>query len=889
MKKTSFIFLLFILAVGLWCQNRYEQDSIISADDIKQAISEVKKDSIVSQQDFSELIKDLEKIEGLFTMYRNNEDGTVYLQINPDQFGKIYLCTMNRQSGDAYLFDASSMLWNFPFFFKKVHKKIQLIQKNLDFRAEEPAMKRAVEKSISNSIMASGNQVGKPHPETGALLVKASDFFLRDMANVESVTDRFKLNVSFDSENSYFSTLKSFPFNTEIDVVIHYKSSKWRDVYTLPDSRSMIHRYHYSLSEIPETDYRTRKADERIGCFNTIYQNYDNILSEDIYTRHINRWQLEKENPKAKVSKVKEPIVFWLENTIPADFRPAVKKGVLLWNDAFEKIGLKDAIVVKEMPDDAGWDPADVRYNTICWIVQPGSGYAVGPSHANPYTGQLYAADIRISIDFIKFYAQQYGQIIEPGFLFEGSNSLNPDFPRHDEPSADLHNINVNRYYESDNFARGLSEQMAFGWNILSANGTFKKTPEELKKFVDEGIIALVVHEVGHTLGFRHNFKASTYYDLEQLQDKNFTAKNGITGSVMDYTPVNLSLVSEKQADYFQTVLGPWDYFTVAYAYSIFDEKKEEQELLKLAAEASRPPHDYGSDEDAYGRGARGMDPNCNTFDLGKDILTYYDVRLDLVRQWWQNLIENFEKEGRSFTKMRSVFGQGFNQYSNAASNSCKFIGGIYANRDHIGDADYRQPYEIVPAARQKEALDFLMKNIFAEDAFDFDPELLNKLVPDKMPRFTGSIWSYTRPDYPIHSMVAWIQNIVFSHIYNPLILTRINDNELKFSQNKPVFSMSELFDTVRDNVWHELTEPAEINSFRRHLQQMHLAELSEIILTSKGVYPYDAIALARQNLKDIRSLIYSADLSSYSTVDQAHLNMAADDIESILTAQLQK
>ncbi|MCK4654206.1 MAG: DUF5117 domain-containing protein, partial [Candidatus Cloacimonetes bacterium] len=394
-----------------------------SPEDIKKAVAKVKEDSLTAQKGFDDLVKDMEKIEGLFTLYRDKEEGTVFLQIDPEQFGEIYLCTMTRQTGDAYIFDASAMMWNFPFFFKKINKRVQLIQKNLKFRADEPSMSRAIEKCLTNSIIASSKIVCKPHKETGAILIKASDLFLKDMANVENITDRYKMKFSFDEDNSYFAELKSFPLNTEIDVVLHYKSNKWRNIYTLPDSRSMIHRYHYSLSEIPETNYRPRLADDRLGHFTTIFQDYTDILTDSPYVRYIRRWHIEKEDPKAKISKAKNPIVFWLENTIPIEYRDACRKGVLLWNDAFKKIGFKDAIVVKEMPDDADWDPADSRYNTIRWIVQPGGGYAVGPSHANPFTGEIYDADVRISVDFLRFYFKEYEEIINPGAWIDGLHS----------------------------------------------------------------------------------------------------------------------------------------------------------------------------------------------------------------------------------------------------------------------------------------------------------------------------------------------------------------------------------------------------------------------------------------------------------------------------------
>ncbi|MCF7793256.1 MAG: zinc-dependent metalloprotease [Candidatus Cloacimonetes bacterium] len=877
-KKTGFTILILILGIfinafALKGSDKFDPDSLISSEEIKQAITEAKSDSINANKGFEDLIKDLQEIEGLFTMYKNEEDGTVYLQINPEQFGIIYLCTMTRQSGDAYMFDASSMLWNFPFFFKKVNNRIQMIQKNLSFRADEEAMSRALEKSISNSIIASTNIVGKPHSETGAILIKAADIFLRDMANVEYVTDRYKAKVNYDKENSYFGNIKSFPLNSEIDVILHFKSGKWRDVYTLPDSRSMIHKYHYSLSTIPETDYKARKADDRIGCFTTIYQDYSDLLDEESYVRYINRWNLKKKNPNSKLSKPVEPIVFWLENTIPDEFKKPVKEGILLWNEAYEEIGFKDAIVVKEMPEDADWDPADARYNTICWIVQPGGGYAVGPSHANPYTGELYDADIRISIDFVRFYTREFGDVVVPGSSFE--SFINSNLPIK----------NTNRFYEGDAYAEGLSYQMSYAWNFLTRSGTFSGSKKDLKKFVDMGIKALVVHEVGHTLGFRHNFKASTYYTNEQIQDEDFVKKHGIVGSVMDYVPAYLAPLHGDQVEYFQLKVGEWDKWVVEYAYSEFD-KDEDEKLGEIASKGALPYHDYGTDEDSYGRGARGMDPNCNVFDMSSDIIENYIYRLELANYWWDNIIENFQKEGESYTKFRDVFGQGWSEYNSAAGNVVKFIGGIYSHRDHIGDPNGRPPFEIVPAAKQREALDFLMKNMFAADAFEFDPDVLNKLVPEKNAKFTNSIWSYDRQEYKIHNYVNWIQSIIYSHVFNPRILARITDNEVKFPKHEEAFTMAELFDTIRTEVWQELDEEKNINSYRRNLQKKYIENLGNLILKDNDELPADAVALARFNIKKIQNKIEAANMENFNTISQAHLDSIADDIFQILYAQ---
>jgi hypothetical protein len=877
-KKMNFAFILLLLFTFLFSDNKLDKSDIISPEEILEAVKSVKKDSLAAKTGFDEFVKDFEKIEGLFTFYKNIEDGSVYLEIKPEQFDEEFLCTITRQTGDAYFFDSSSMLWNFLFYFKKVNKRVQLIEKNLKFRADEPSMKRAIENCISNSIIASSKLSCKPHEQTGSILISASDLFLKDMVNVENKTGRWKKKFSFDKDNSYFSSLRSFPHNSEIEVVLHFYNTGGYNIYTLPDSRSMLHRYHYSISSLHESNYKPRLADDRIGMFTTIYQDYTSLLTDSPYIRYVNRWHLEKEAPEKKLSKVKNPIVFWLENTIPLKYRPAVRKGILLWNEAFEAIGLKDAIIVKEMPDSADWDPADSRYNTIRWIVQPGGGYAVGPSHVNPYTGEIYDADIRVSVDFLRFFFREYDEVVEPANWKKALNSAHWD-------SEDNSNLNFREIYP---YSVWMNQQLSFAYSVLATRGIFGKGKPDLDGFVDEGIIDLVCHEVGHTLGLRHNFKGSTVYIEEQLQNKKFTEEYGITSSIMDYTPINLAPIDGKQGSYFQNQVGEWDKWVIEYGYSIFDTEEEKEKLEDIASRCTEPLYDYGTDEDTYGLSTRGVDPLCSMFDLGKDPLLFYETRIGIVKEIWENIFQNFEIEGESYKKLLMVFSQGLGEYHRAAHNSCKYIGGMYTHRDHIGDPGGRLPFEVVPADEQRRALNFLVENIFDEDAFYFSPELLNKLVYEKMGTFTGGIWSRERVDFPIHDCINDIHSVVISHLYDPLVLCRLLDNELKFQGKEEKFVMAEMFDNIRESIWDEVYDQRNINSFRRELQRIHLYRLSEIVLKDNNRLPNDAVALARADLIEIREKINSIDKTNLDRVTSVHLDDIYARIKSTLTAQKQ-
>ena len=309
-------------------------------------------------------------------------------------------------------YDSGSMLWEFPFIFQKLSNTIQLIHINTDFRADETsAIHRSIKNNLSNSIFSTAKVVSSPHTETGAILIDANEMFVRD---ISYVSQHRKGQYRFDKNNSYANDLQSYPQNTEIEITAHFVSPKWTNSFTLPNSHSMIHVYHISLSSILKTNFSPRVVDDRVGYFSTIYQDYTSTLRETPYIRYINRWDLQKKHPEKKISEPVKHIVFWLENTIPLEFRDAVREGALAWNLAFEKIGFKNAIVVKQMPDDATWYPGDARYNTIRWIVQPGSGYAVGPSRANPFTGEIYDADIRISADFTRSFYREFDEFIIP-------------------------------------------------------------------------------------------------------------------------------------------------------------------------------------------------------------------------------------------------------------------------------------------------------------------------------------------------------------------------------------------------------------------------------------------------------------------------------------------
>jgi len=843
-----------------------------SAEEKEEAKSKEKND----EKSFEDIVEDFEVVEGLFTFYRDDKEGKIFMEILPAQLDTIYLCSITRQAGDGFFFDSGAMLNEFPFVLTRVGKTIRFLHKNVYFQADKgTAIRRALGTGLSDSLMGSAKIVSAPHPERGSLLVDPSSFFIQDISAVGYIFKEFikEFDYGFDKENSYFGAVKSFPGNSEIDAVLHFKTGAPKNVPTLPDSRSFRHVNHYSLSELPDTSFQPRLADDRVGHFLTMHQDYTSQLEDTPYVRYVNRWDLQKAEAKFEKSRPRQPIVFWLENTIPVQFRDSVREGILLWNDAFERIGFEEAIVVKQQPDDADWDPSDVRYNTVRWIVSPGGGYAVGPSRTNPFTGQIYDADIRVSADMMRFVYREFSEFAAP--VAQG-----------DAIAARLGILDPVRGL--CDHQEGARQQAAFGWSVLSSRGMAEAagaSSGNLQEFIHQFLVEVIAHEVGHTLGLRHNFKASTIRQVDDLHDSNVA----FTGSVMDYNPVNVAGKGKSQGNYYQTVLGPYDYWAIEYAYRPIDAGSPEGEkktLDSIASKVSDPMLQYGTDEDAFG-GPRGMDPTATRWDLGADSIDYYVNRVGLADELWSSLEGTFETPGERYQKIRMVFGQGLGEYFGAVGNVTKYIGGMYHRRDHVGDPGGRLPFEPVSAAKQRQALAFLTDEIFAADAFSFPRSILNKVASERMWDFSRSIFDNPRNDYPIHDIIGSIQARPLDHVFSPVLMSRMLDIEMRGGDH---LTLPEVFGAFRQAIWSEVAGGGNIDSLRRGLQRQHLKKLVALVVSPGEGVPDDASALARADLKTLGSEIGGAlGASALDAYTRAHLDESLAIINAALEAGIER
>jgi hypothetical protein len=846
---------------------------------------EKKKDK---EKSFEEVVEEMEKIEGLFTFYRKADEDKVLIELLPEQFDQdyIYSAKIERATGERGLY-GTIMMDQFVFQWRRLGKRVQFVQKNIRFRAApgSPA-ERAVKNSFSDSVLSSGKFASKPHPERKSVLVDLRDIFLAgDLHGVGQFLKRvYKTGYKFDKNNSGFVLIKSFPRNAEIGTTARFQAQEIKQAsVTIPDPRSLSLHFRYSLVALPENDYRARLADDRVGYFMDMHMDYTSDKPDTPYVRYLNRWKLKKKNPKAKVSKPVEPIVFWLENSIPVEYREPIREGILLWNPAFEKAGFKNAMVVKQQPDDADWDPADIRYNTVRWFVGYDASFAIGPSHTNPYTGQIIDADIGLSEGILRLGARRRYQLYVNPVQRLQALKAEPQAMPWARGRIDPRTLCT--------YAQGLAEQATLAYDVMAARADWN--PAKEKEFVRQYILDLVAHEVGHTLGLRHNFRASTINRMNQLGDTRRTHKVGLAASVMDYNPAVIALKGEKQGDYFPTVVGSYDHWAIEYGYKPIPgartPEEELPELGKIAGRAADPLVPYATDEDA-GLSPRALDPRNSRFDFSDQPLAWYTHEFKLVNELWANMERKLLEPGKSYTVLRRAFGYSWTPYFRGAHVAMKYIGGIYHNRDHYGDPNGRLPYVPVPAAKQREALAFLANEIWAPEVFQPPADLLNKLQFERFFDFQFSAFRAQRLDYPLHDQVLFVQSEVLSDLYHPIKMSRLQDLELKYPDPNDRFTLADMFVGVRKAIWAELDSGAAINSFRRNLQRAHLKHLVRLVLKPEKGTPEDGVTLARADLTDLAGRIDRAlggDGLDYTT--RAHLEETQARIRQALEAQMQR
>jgi len=405
-----------------------------------------------------------------------------------------------------------------------------------------------------------------------------------------------------------------------------------------------------------------------------------------------------------------------------------------------------------------------------------------------------------------------------------------------------------------------------------------EKPKEELldgmpESFIGPLLAELVAHEVGHTLGLRHNFKASSIYTLKEINSNAIKGQKTVASSVMDYLPINMpyQLESETRGDYTMIGIGPYDYWAIEYGYS-----PDEAKLPDLLKRASEPELQYSTDEDTGG-----PDPLARRYDYSKDPLDYCENQIRLVKLYREKLLDKFVKDGDSWSKARRGYELTLGEQTKTISMMANWIGGATVNRDKKGDPGNRPSLVPVSAEQQRKALEFVIRNAFRDDAFGLSNDILSRLTVDKW--IDEGVSAMGESTFPIHDRILGIQAGALTMLMNPSTLRRVFDNEQLVPSDQDAVTLPEILTKVQAEIWSELDAKFEgevsprkprISSLRRNLQREYLERLIDLAIPSGGSPNKAVSSLALMQLKEVKgkidtTLAVGGGLDPYS---QAHL-----------------
>jgi hypothetical protein len=790
---------------------------------------------------FKDKIKKARKMPGLFNLYR--EDNTLFMEVPKAALNKEFFYFASLSRGMLGYMMPHWTMDQKVLYFRRIGRKLALFEKDFYHIARKKTPdQKAVDKAYLDSLVHSFPIVAARNK--GAFLINLNPFFFGAASQTVPpwIMKIFGIQ-GIDTKNSFWSRVKGFPNNLELEVqtTLRLKPGGRQSA-----SSNQV-RLYFSLVKKTKTSYRRRIADNRIGYFTVDHMDFSNALKGDGIERLITRWNLTKSDPKSRESVVSKPVVFHLDTTIPYRYRKYVRAGVLEWNRAFEQIGLVGAVEVRLPQKGQGWDPSDVRYSTISWAANT-AGLAIGPHRANPQTGEILDADIIVSGGWIRHMARQ-------GDLF-GSlpKAQSDDFSLSIEPQVDpkikqgllQHGL----YFCEAPFAAGVVRSFAILSKRMAKNLDKKAFKIWKEEFIGTYIKTLVMHEVGHTLGLRHNFKGSAMVSVKNLRDPEWNKIHQPNGSVMDYEDLNIAVDPKNQGKYMNDSLGAYDYLAIEYGYRPLKGKFMAQGLAKIAGSLREKGIDFGTDEDV----AQGLDPLVSSYDLGDDLVEVAKDRILVV----QRLLNSVEKEwvstGDEFHDFREVLNTLLGQYFQKAASVSKYIGGVYTNRDHVNDPKGRLPYIPVSRKQQMKTLKFLKESVFSESVLKIPASLISKarLSPWKRGRNTP---------LSINSYFINLRARVIRSCISPKRLGLIADYH-SLAQKKP-FTQAELFEGFHEMIFSKFPALAKgkktkLTSLEMETQKIYVRHLGGFLLKQKS-FPGKSRLYARHSLRMVKRDIQAA------------------------------
>lgn len=865
---------------------------------------------------FAAVIRNARRIDGPLTMWQREDK--VWIELTPAQLNQPFLLSPKIKSGigEAWVLGG---LMAFPVNgaggpqvveFVRVHNQVRLQARNMEVLAAAGTPEaRAVADSYSHSLLAAAPLASQPHPDRKSVLVEANALFLGDMLGIGMMLQRsLRQGYGLDRANSVITAARGSEQATILETQHHFYTPSVGIAPPnlppglpgpavprfVPDARSLLVGLHFSLAPLPDRPMAPRRADPRVGTFTTTVLDFSNDLGLNPRQRFVNRWRLEKKDPAAAMSEPVKPITFWIDRNVPLQYRETVRAGILEWNKAFEKIGFVGAIRVEQQPDDATWDTLDFGVASVRWMMnaEPAFG-AIGPSHVDPRSGEILDADIAFEGMSARAVRGVRAQVLGPRGAAAATDGAAPAagpapvdpamfFATPFLPPGATHDTSGHDHSRCLHGALA-AEQLGYALDVLAARDELPPDSPIAQQFVLDYIKESIMHEVGHALGLRHNFRASRAYGEAQLADPEFTRAHGVSGSVMEYNAVNLAAPGERAGMPFQTVLGPYDYWAVEYAYKPLppgtDAAAEREALQRIAARNSEPQLAYGTDEDIFA----GLDPEIIQLDLGDDPVAFATKRLAIARDLFRRQETRELPPDRDYAVLRRSLGYAIADATRAVGVLARQIGGMRTLRDFPGSG--RDPLEPVDARVQRVALDLIAGAVLSPDGLSLSPALQRRLAPDYLDR-ADSFGQAT--DFALPQRLLDLQRAVLAYLMSDAIAARIVDSASKLDDPAQALQLAEVHARLGAEVWGDLERVRSVPPMRRELQREHVNRIALALLRPSPAARVDARSLMHgQGRALLARLDKALQRAGHDAGTRAHLADAADTLRRAIAAPL--
>jgi len=775
------------------------------------------KKEIKSLDEFTKKTKDCNIYDGLFTIYQSKKDGKSYIEIDSSHLNQEFIYFSYIENGVT---DAGAVKGSYRgskiIKINKFYNKIDFTIKNTTYYFDdESPLKNAENTNINTPLIISETIIATSSDKTKFLL-NADNIFLNESFQQVKYSypgsyRGFKLG-NLSKNKTRYNKIRNYPENTDI-VVNYFYESKYpssRGGGAITDSRNVSVLVQHSLVKMPDENFKPRKDDSRVGFFTTKSNNMTSIDQVN-YRDFINKWRLVKKDTSKLLSEPVKPIVWWIENTTPLEFRDIIKEGVERWNLAFEKAGFLNAVQVKVQPDTADWDAGDIRYNVLRWTSSPNppwGGY--GPSFVNPRTGEILGADIMLE------WSYTTNRIVADELFNESNHS-------HDHLCS---------------AAKVQQIESSFGINYIK---NMNLSDELEKELVKQSIYRLVLHEVGHTLGLNHNFKGSTLLSNKELNNKELVSKRGVTSSVMDYPAINITKDPKNQGLYFDVKPGVYDTWAIEFGYTDYNIDQDEEKLLSnILSRSTEKDLAFANDALDMRSPGKGTDPNAMIYDLSNTQIEHSQERIEMIFDILKGLKTKYTSDNDTYEELYRSYRNLVYNYYQSLNTVSRQIGGVKVDLSHINQNSENKPFECVDKKTQKDALNLISK-------YGFSNKIL--LQPDLIPYLQTQRRGFkVSTDPTIHQRILSYQNRLLDHLLHPNVLLRFSNSSLYGNEYKLPYYMIDLRNSIFESDFN-----SNISTIRQNLQITYVNRLLKV-LEIKSRYDNMSKSSAYYNLSWLKS-----------------------------------